>query len=74
MLLNTDKIKVMLLTIRQKRLCLQKGSLSLNYNDLDLKLTSNEKILGAHIEENSMWTASIYIKENVIFVVDCIAN
>ena len=44
MLLNTDKAKVMILTTRQKRLGLQKSSLSLNYNDIDLNLTSNEKI------------------------------
>ena len=34
---------------------LQKSSLYLNYNDIDLKLTSNEKILGVHIEENLTW-------------------
>ena len=45
-LLNTDKTKVMLITTRQKWSGLQKSSLSLNYNDLDLKLTSNEKIFG----------------------------
>ena len=55
MLLNTDKTKVMLLTTSQKRLGLQKSSLSLNYNDTDLQLTNNEKILGVHIEENLTW-------------------
>ena len=55
MLLNTNKTKIMPLTTGQNRSGLQKCSLSLNYNDLDLKLTSSEKIFGVHIEENQTW-------------------
>ena len=72
-LLNTDKTKVMLLTARQKRLGLQKSSLSLNYNDLDLKLTSNKNVLGVHIEENLTWNVHFQLKETFAFFVAFIA-
>ena len=64
MLLNTDKAKVMIVTTRQKRRGLQKSSLSLNYNDIDLKLTSNSKIYGVHIEENLTWDVHFHFISN----------
>ena len=51
-LLNTDKTKVKLITSRQKRSTMENSSLLLKYNDLDLKLTNTDKILGVHINEN----------------------
>ena len=67
--INTDKTKVRLITSRQKRYNLKnslsltsrqkrynlKNSLSLNFKDADLKLTSNEKVLGLHIDEHLLW-------------------
>ena len=50
MVINTDKTKVMLIS-RQKRYKLQNDSLLFNSNGVDLKLSSNEKIL-VHIEED----------------------
>ena len=57
MLLNTDKTKVMLITSRQKRATMENSSLLLKCNDLDLKLTITDKILGVHINENLSWNA-----------------
>ena len=59
MVLNTDKTKVMLITMlitsRQKRLSLQNPVLSLRYSDLDIKMTPSEEILGVHVNDNLMW-------------------
>ena len=55
MVLNTDKTKVMLITSRQKRLSLQNLVLSLRYNDIDIKMTPSEKILGVYVDDNLMW-------------------
>ena len=52
MVINTDKTKVRLVTSRQKRSNLKDNNLILNFNDVDLKLSSNEKMLGVQIEEN----------------------
>ena len=57
MLLNTDKTKVMLITSRQKIATMENSSLLLKCNDLDLKLTNTDKILGVHINENLTWNA-----------------
>lgn len=57
MLLNADKTKIMLITSRQKRSTIENSSLLLKYNDLDLKLTNTDKILGVHINENLIWNA-----------------
>lgn len=55
MVLNTEKTKVMLITSRQKRTIMKDKNLLLSYNDVELKLTSNEKVLGVHIEDNLLW-------------------
>ena len=57
MVINTDKTKVMLITSRQKRSNLQDNNLEFNFNDVDLKLSSNKKILGVQIEENLLWNS-----------------
>ena len=66
MMINTDKTKVMLITSRQKRSNLQDNNLELNFNDVDLKLSSNEKILGVQIEENLLWNSHFqYISKKI---------
>ena len=55
MVINTDKTKVMLITSRQKRQSPQHDNLILKMNEVDLKLSSNEKILGISIDENLVW-------------------
>ena len=66
MVINKDKTKVMLITSRQKRYNLKNGDLSLNFKDADLKLTSNEKVLGVHINENLLWNGHFqYISKKI---------
>ena len=55
MVLNTLKTKVMLITSRQKRNNLLEDILSLKYNDLDIKTTTSDKILGVYVDENLSW-------------------
>ena len=55
MVLNTLKTKVMLITSRQKRNNLYESVLSLKYNDIDIKMTTSDKILGVHVDENLSW-------------------
>ena len=56
MVINTEKKnKVMLITSRQKRQSSQHDNLILKMNEVDLKLSSNEKILGINIDENLVW-------------------
>ena len=54
MVLNTLKTKVMLITSRQKRKKLQ-DTLSLQYNYIDIKMTTGDKILGVYADENLSW-------------------
>ena len=55
MVLNTLKTKVTLITSRQKRNNLYESVLSLKYNDIDIKMTTSDKILGVHVDENLSW-------------------
>ena len=55
MVLNTSKTKVMLITSRQKRNNLHDCTLSLNYNVIDIKMTTSDKIQGVHVDENLSW-------------------
>ena len=55
MLLNTEKTKVMLISTRQKRIRLDTRLLSLTYNEIDLQLTTGDKILGVYTDENFQW-------------------
>ena len=66
MVINTDKTKVMLITSRQKRQSLQHDNLILKMNEVDLKLSSNEKILGINIDENLVWNGHYqYISKKI---------
>ena len=52
MVINTEKTKVMLITSRQKRQNLQTSTLSLKYNDIDIRMSICDKILGVYVDEN----------------------
>ena len=53
----TQKTKVMFISTRQKRIRLDVSILSLSYNEVDLQLTTCDKILGVYIDidENFQW-------------------
>ena len=66
MVINTDKTKVMLITSTQKRQSSQHDNLILKMNEVDLKLSSNEKILGINIDENLVWNGHYqYISKKI---------
>ena len=52
MVLNTEKTKIMLITTRQKRLCIDENNLLFSYNDIGLQVTSGGKILGVYVDKN----------------------
>lgn len=54
--LTPKKTKVMLITTRQKRLRLHEDLLNLTYNDINLQLTTGDKILGVNVDQNLQWT------------------
>ena len=53
MVLNAAKTKVILITTPQKRSRMANKSLALKYKDINLELTTGDKILGVHINEKS---------------------
>ena len=55
MILNKDKTKVMLITSRQNRTVLNDAVLKLQYNDIDISITTCDKILGIHVDNNLAW-------------------
>ena len=55
MLINIEKTKLMLIASQQKRHTLIDGNLKLEYINLELQISSNEKILGVHVDENLVW-------------------
>ena len=55
MLVNTEKTKLMLIASRQKRNSLIDNDLKITFNNTDLKNSSNEKILGVHVDQNFVW-------------------
>ena len=55
MILNIDQTKVMLITSRQKRTVLNDAVLKLQYNDIDISITTCDKILGIHVDNNQTW-------------------
>ena len=55
MVINTEKTKIMLITSRQKRQTLPKSVLSLTYNDIDIRTSTGDKILGVYVDENLLW-------------------
>ena len=57
MVLNAEKIKMMLITTRQKRVRLNEKLFCLTYNDIDLQLTTGDKIFGVNIDQNLQWNS-----------------
>ena len=55
MILNMGKRKLMLITSRQKRTALSNANLTLQYNDIDENITTCDKILGIHVDNNLTW-------------------
>ena len=55
MVLNTEKTKVMLIMSRQKRTIFGNTTLNLQHNDIDICMTSCDKILGIHVDHNLNW-------------------
>ena len=55
MVLNTEKTKVMLIMSRQRRTIFGTCDLCLHYNDIDICMTSCDKILGLHVDNNLTW-------------------
>ena len=55
MILNIDKTKVMLIASRQKRTVLGDTVLNLQYNDIDIKMTTSDKVLGIYVDNNLTW-------------------
>ena len=55
MVLNTLKTKVMLITSRQKRNNLHESTLTLTDSDMDIRMTTSDKILGVYVDENLCW-------------------
>ena len=51
MIFNTQKTKVMLLAMRQKRLHIDESIFVLNYSDIDLQITTGDKILGVNTDQ-----------------------
>ena len=55
MLINAEKAKLILIASRQKRHTLIDTNLNLEYNTLELQISSSEKILGVQLNENLVW-------------------
>ena len=58
MQLNTDKTKVMLITTKQK--CAISDTL-LKYKNVQLEVSSGEKLLGINIDDNLKWDAHVRV-------------
>ena len=54
-IINIDKTRLMLIASRQKRNSLADTDLKLTYNNLDLQISIDEKILGVHVDQNFAW-------------------
>ena len=57
MVLNTDKTKVMLITSRQKRTVLNDAVLNLQHKDININMTTCDKILGIQVDDNLTWNS-----------------
>ena len=55
MLINTEKTKLMLIASGQNRNSIIDSDLKITFNDIDLKNSSNAKILGVHVDQNFVW-------------------
>ena len=56
-MLNIDKTKVMLITSRQKRTVLNDAVLNLKYSDIDISMTTCDKISGIQVDDNLTWNS-----------------
>lgn len=67
MLLNTDKTKVIFITTPQKRARLGNSQLKVSFKNIEIKVTTGDKLLGVNINENLKWEDHINkIKKKVI--------
>ena len=64
MVLNREKTKIMLITTKQRRIHLSIEELSLNYNDEQLNVISDDKILGVYVDNNLIFSGHIKIKKD----------
>ena len=70
MVLNRDKTKVMLITSRQKRTVLNDEILNLQYSDIVISMTTCDKILGIHVDDNLTWILHFnFLSKNVFIYV-----
>ena len=69
MVINTVKTKVMLITSIKKRYNLENSDLSFIFKDTDFKLTSTEKVLGVHTDENLLLNGHFqYISKKISYL------
>ena len=50
----------MLITSRQKRQNLQNSTSSLKYNDIDIRMSTCDKILGVYVDEHLLWNEKFH--------------
>ena len=67
MVLNIEKTKVMLIMRRQKRTIFGNTTLNLQYKDIDICMSSCDKILGIHVDHNLTWHNHFkFLSKNII--------
>ena len=59
MVINITKTKVMLITTKQKKVYLENNPFTLTYDNDTLSSTSNDKILGVHVDDTLAWSNHI---------------
>lgn len=59
MIINTEKTKALLVTTQQKRARLDSDKLNVFYDNMSLKMTSQDKILGVFVDNNLTWSTHI---------------
>ena len=55
MVLNTEKTKLMLIAGRQNRNHLLEVSISLQYSDIDIRMTTSDRRSDAHLDNDLSW-------------------
>ena len=59
----------MLITNRQKRLHINENILSLSYNDVELQITTGDKLIRVNTDENLIWNNHYqFVCQNRIFL------
>ena len=62
----------MLITTRQKPLRLHEELFNLTYNDINLQLTTGEKIFGVNADQNLQWTNHfLYVCKKILHTFGC---